>query len=66
MTLAIYSHALPEAQKAAVPQLAVQLFPDVPKLGQTRKTRWNNFYKLLRIQKMLVGPPGFEPGTNGL
>jgi hypothetical protein len=32
-TLAIYTHALPEAQKAAVSQLAAQLFPDVPKLG---------------------------------
>jgi integrase len=31
-TLAIYTHALPEAQKAAVSQLAAQLFPDVPKL----------------------------------
>jgi hypothetical protein len=31
MTLAIYTHALPEAQKAAVSQLAAQLFPDVPK-----------------------------------
>ncbi len=30
-TLAIYTHALPEAQKAAVSLLAAQLFPDVPK-----------------------------------
>jgi integrase len=39
-TLAIYTHALPEAQKAAVSQLAAQLFPDVPKLGpKARKVR---------------------------
>ena len=31
-TLAIYTHAVPEAQKGAVTQLAAQLFPDVPKL----------------------------------
>ena len=39
-TLAIYTHALPEAQKAAVSQLAAQLFPDVPKFGpNARKSR---------------------------
>lgn len=32
-TLAIYTHAMPEAQKAAVLQLAEQLFPDVLKFG---------------------------------
>ncbi len=32
-TLALYTHALPEAQKAAVSQLAEQLFSDVPKLS---------------------------------
>ena len=26
----------------------------------------DNLLKLLRTQKTLVGPPGFEPGTNGL
>ena len=31
-SLAIYTHAVPEAQKGAVTQLAAQLFPDVPKL----------------------------------
>src|ERR1700682_2696443 len=29
----IYTHALPEARKAAVWRLAAQLFPDVPQLG---------------------------------
>ena len=31
-TLAIYTHAVPEAHKGAVLQMADQLFPDVPKL----------------------------------
>jgi len=56
-TLAIYTHSLPEAQKAAVSQLAKQMFPS---LGQRGKNRGNNFCKLL------VGPLGFEPRTNGL
>jgi integrase len=33
-TLAIYTHAVPEAQKGAVLRMADQLFPDVPKLPQ--------------------------------
>jgi hypothetical protein len=64
--LAIYTYALPDAQKAAVSPLAEQLFQDVPKFGPNAQNLRNNFWKLLRIQKMLVGPPGFEPGTNGL
>ena len=36
-TLGIYTHALPEARKAAVSQLAAQLFPDVPKFGPKTK-----------------------------
>jgi hypothetical protein len=58
-------YALPEAQKATVMQLGDQLFPDVLKLSLNAQTRRNNFGKLLRTQKMLVGPPGFQPGTNG-
>jgi integrase len=33
-TVAIYTHAVPEAQKGAVLRMADQLFPDVPKLPQ--------------------------------
>ena len=61
-TLEIYTHASGSAQRDAVNLLAEQLFPNVPKLESSGKTAQEE-PQLLQFE-LVVGAPGFEPGTS--
>jgi hypothetical protein len=65
-TLSIYTHTVPEAQRNAVSRLADQLFPDVPKLLQAAAQNSRQLGQVVDVTDDVVGPPGFEPGTDGL
>jgi hypothetical protein len=48
--------------------LPPEIYHEQPRLVSRAKlprTGRNNFFKLLSTHWDLVGPPGFEPGTNG-
>src|SRR5260370_39318009 len=62
-TTEIYTHASASAQRDAVNLLEDQLFPNVPKLESCGNIAEKES-QLVQLSKLVVGAPGFEPGTS--
>jgi hypothetical protein len=65
-TLNTYAHVIPDSQRRAVEGGYESFVLECSRVGGKHTKRENQLIAKEGLKNLLVGPPGFEPGTNGL